>query len=222
MPPAFSTSRSPHLGRHRRRHVLGEQRPGRVGAETGEAQLRHPRRLEAPQLTVARREEQHDALRLKPPRRERQRIGRRPVQPLGIVDHAHQRDVLRSFREQAEHSDPDQEAVLDRHPRQPEGPGQRGGLRLGKARQQVEDRPHELVQRSERELGLGLDPHGTQHPHPRRVLGRVPQQRRLAEPGIATDDQRTALRGPSTVDQALDSGTFRLSAEEHAPILTSP
>ena len=205
-----------HLRRERSGGALGQQCPGRVGVQAREAQLRQPRRLEAPQLAVARGEEQHDPFRLQAPRGERQRIGRRPVQPLGIVDHAHHRNVLRGLREQGEDPDADEEAVLDRHARQPEGPSHRGGLRLGEARQQVDDGPHELVQRSERELGLGLDPHGAQHPHARRVLDRMPEQRRLAEPGIAPDDQRAALRGPSANDEALDSGTVRLSAVEHA------
>ena len=180
-----------HLGRQRHGRVLGEQRPG-VGAEAGEAQLAQSGRLEAPQLAVARGEEQRDPLSLEAPRGEGERIGRRPVQPLGIVDQAHQRDVLGGLGEQGEDADADQEAVLDRDPRQPEGAGQCGGLRLGKVRQEVEDRPHELVQCSEGELGLGLDPHGAQYPHPGRMLEGVTEQRRLAEPGLAPDDQRAA------------------------------
>jgi hypothetical protein len=39
-------------------------------------------------VTVAHREQQHHAFRAQPPTREQQRIPRRPVQPLGIVDQA--------------------------------------------------------------------------------------------------------------------------------------
>lgn len=116
----------------------------------------------------------------------------------------------------------DQEAVLDGSPRQPERAGKRGRLRLRQTRATVEDRPDELMQRGERELGLGVDPTRAQHPHPRRPLDRVPQQRRLADAGLAKDHQGAAARGPGGGDQALDRGTLRVSAERHMTIGTPP
>jgi hypothetical protein len=95
-------------------------------------------------------------------------------------------------------------------------------LRLRKTPDAVEDGVEELVERGERELGFGLDPGCAQHPHPRRLLDRVTEQRRLADTGLATDDQRGAARGPGTGDEALDSSRLGLSAEKHMTIVTLP
>ena len=78
-PRALSTSRSRASPRKRRSYALGEQRPGRLDPEHAKPELRQTLSLELPHLTVARREEQHHPLRLEPPRRERERVGRRPM-----------------------------------------------------------------------------------------------------------------------------------------------
>ena len=56
--------------------------------------------------------EQHDhRLRQQPARHERQRLRRRPVQPLRVIDHAHQRALLRRLGQQAKHRQADEEPV---------------------------------------------------------------------------------------------------------------
>jgi hypothetical protein len=102
-----------HLGRKCRLHSLGEQLRRRLGPEALEPELRQAASLEAPRLTVARREEHHDALRLEPPRRKCERVSRRAVEPLRIVDHAQQRLLLGRLREEVEYRHADQEAVVD-------------------------------------------------------------------------------------------------------------
>ena len=81
---------------------------------------------------------------------------------------------------------------------------------------------HELVQPGERKLGFSLDPARAQHPHPRRVPDRVPEQRRLADTGLATNHQCAAARGPGASDEALDSSQLGLSAEKHTTIVARP
>ena len=56
------------------------------------------------------------------------------------------------------HGHGDEEAVLDAIGGQPEGAAQGGGLDVGKLVGEVEDRPQQLVQAGEGQLGLGLDP----------------------------------------------------------------
>jgi hypothetical protein len=60
----------------------------------------------------------------------------------------------------------------------------------------VEDRPDELVQGGEGQLGFGLDPAPAQHPHLCGLLDRVLEQRGLFDAGLAADHQRAAARGP--------------------------
>jgi hypothetical protein len=182
--------------------------------------LPHALPFEAPQLSVARREEQHHALGLESPRRERERVGRRPVEPLRVIDHAQQRRLLCRLRQQAQDRDADQEAILHGGPREAEAAGKGRRLRLRKTRRQPEDRPDELMQRGEGDLGLCLDPTRAQHPHPLRPLARVAEQRRLADARLAPHDQCAAARGPRGRDQAVDSGTLRVAAEEHLTIVT--
>ena len=93
--------------------MLGQQRPRRLGPEHLKSELRQTLCLEPPHFTVARREEQHHALRLEPPCRERERVGRRPIEPLRVVDHADERHLLSGLREKSENRHADQEAVLD-------------------------------------------------------------------------------------------------------------
>ena len=54
-----------HLGRQRRRHVLGEQRPGRLGAEAREPELRQPA---CPRSAASHRRAPRRASRRPPPR----------------------------------------------------------------------------------------------------------------------------------------------------------
>jgi hypothetical protein len=64
-----------YIGRERREQALGEQRRGRLSVEGSKGQLPEAVPFEAPHLTVASREQHHDALRVEPPSRERERRG---------------------------------------------------------------------------------------------------------------------------------------------------
>ena len=82
--------------------------PGRAGP-AGPAPPAPPAPRTLPRL--ARGEDQPDRLGQQPPRRERQHLRRRPVQPLRVIDHAQQRPVLRHLRQQRQHRQPDQKPV---------------------------------------------------------------------------------------------------------------
>ncbi len=66
---------------------LGKQGCGGRLAEPAQTHHAKPAQI-GHAVTVAHREQQHHAFRAQPPTREQQRIPRRPVQPLGIVDQA--------------------------------------------------------------------------------------------------------------------------------------
>ena len=208
---------------HRRRDAAvgaaSDQRGRGVGVEPAHLELGDLARLEAPIAAVARREQHHDPLGVEPTSDEHQRVGRRGIQPLSIVDEAQHRTRLRQLGQQRQARDRDQEAILPRPLPQPERSLQRCGLRLREPLEQVQRRSHELMQPGERQLGLRLDPARRQHLHVARPLPRILQQRRLAHARLAPQDQRAAARRPRRFDERSHAGALDITPVEHEPIL---
>ena len=73
------------------------------------------------EVVVAGGDQQDDPLGLEPPGREGEGVGRRLVQPLGVVDQADQRPLLGHLGEQAQRAHTDQEAVGALGGGEPEG-----------------------------------------------------------------------------------------------------
>jgi hypothetical protein len=86
----------------------GQQLARVAVAQTGDEQLGDARKLLA---RLTHREDDGDRLRAQPPRHERERLRRRPVEPLRVVDDAEQRPFTRRLREQVEHGQPHEEAI---------------------------------------------------------------------------------------------------------------
>jgi hypothetical protein len=89
----------------------GEQGGRRLRVEPLEAQLGQAGGGEAAGVAVAGGEQADHALGLQAAGGEGQRLGRGPVEPLGLVDQAQHRPVLGRLGEQAQHRHRDQEAV---------------------------------------------------------------------------------------------------------------
>jgi hypothetical protein len=73
------------------------------------------------------------------------------------------------------------------------------------------------MQRRERQLHLGLDPDSSCDPQIRSGLDGVPQERRLADAGLATHDQRAALARANGRDHLIEQralGTAPAQARE--------
>jgi hypothetical protein len=87
-----------------------------------------PRQRSRGRRSLAHTKQQRDPLGLEPPRGEHERVGRRPVEPLQVVDDAQQRFLLLRLGEQAERTGGDQEAVADLAAVQPERRPDRGAL----------------------------------------------------------------------------------------------
>ena len=56
---------------------------------------------------------------------------------------------------------------------------------------------------------------------PSAALGRVLEQRRLPDPGLADEREHAAAAVPRLRKQAVDRQPLLVAAEQHAPILTS-
>ena len=165
-----------------------EQLSGVTGTQTAERQLRQSEQRPAGRPP---RESRTPARPTppQPPSDEREGLRGRAIEPLRVVDHAEERALGRGLREQAEHGQPEQEAVGRRTDAQTEGRTDRILLPLGDVGQPVQQRRAQLVQPRERQLRLGL--HACRLHHPVAVIppDQVLEQRRLADPGLTPDDE---------------------------------
>ena len=86
-------------------------------------------------------------------------------------------------------------------------------------RQPVEQGSQELVQARVRELRLGLD---AERAHDLGIAGLrdgVLEQRALADPGVAADDERAAPAAPRLLEHPIDPSALALTADEHVAII---
>jgi hypothetical protein len=165
---------------------------------------------------LPRGEHHQHRLRAQPSRRERQRLRRGAVQPLRVVDHAHERPLGGHLRQQAEHGQADQEPIR-RGPRfQAKRYAERGPLRPRQPAQTIEHRPAQLVQRGEGQLHLRLDPDRPGHLQVRCLPDRVVQQGRLPGARFAPDDQYRAVSVTRLVEQPAQDLAFVPSPEQPA------
>ena len=102
-------------------------------------------------------EHEPDPLRQQAACHERQRLRGHLIEPLRIVDDAHERLLLGDVGEQAQHGQPDQEAIRRRSGAQTERRAERIALRVRQGVATVQHRPTQRVQARERQLHLGLD-----------------------------------------------------------------
>ena len=207
---------------HRRRDPradAADQRSGRIGIERRQRQLGDVPSLEPTLVAFARREQEHDSFRLQAPRDEQQRVRRRVVEPLGIVDEAQQGPLLGDVAQQPEHAESDPEAIVRGLARQGEGGAKRCRLRLRQPIDPVQQWPQQLVQAGERELGLGLDPGRAQHGHAMRALGHVREQGGLPDACLAPEHERRASSITRIRQQTVEYLGLDLAADEHAPIV---
>ena len=152
---------------------------------------------------LARGEDHGDRLGQQPAGRERQALHRGLVEPLRVIDQAGQRLVLRRGGQQAQHRQPDQEPVRSLALPHAERDRERVALRPRQLVEPAEHRHAQLVQPGERQLHLGLHPPGPDHPKPRRPAGRIVQQRRLPDPGLAAHHQHRTPASPRLIQHPI-------------------
>jgi hypothetical protein len=91
---------------------------------------------------------------------------------------------------------------------------QPGRLRGGQLVAQVQHRAHELVERGERLLLGALDPAGAQDEQVTGAVGRVLEQRALADPRLAEHHERRGLAAPRAVEDGGDPRRLLLPADQ--------
>ena len=185
--------------------AVGGQRPDLQGLDAGHELARH-RPL---------REQHRHALGAEPARGEPQRLERRLVEPLKVVDHAHDRPLLRREREQAEQRRADRQPRLRSGRLELQGTGERRRLRRGQPVAQAEHRPAQLGQPRERLVRLRLEPAHAQHRHAVGALERREQQGGLADPGLAAQHERGAPARAGGVQRAPDALQLHLTTDQH-------
>jgi hypothetical protein len=149
-------------------------------------------------------EHQADRLSSQPPGKERENLRRGAVEPLLVIDDAHQRPVPGHLGQQAQGRQPDQEPVRRRPGTEAERGPQRVALRRRETLQAAQHRRAQLVQHRERQLHLRLDTHRAHHPAARRLPGQVLQQRSLAHPRLAAHHQSAAFTRPHRRHQPVE------------------
>ena len=184
------------------RQRRGKQRARIAVCDPFDDQLRQTGELTGV-VGLADGEHHRDPLGEQAPCHERQRLRGRAIEPLRVVDEAHQRTRLGRIGQQTQCRQGDQEVVrgpaflqAERHPQ---------SISLG-ARdpvEAVEDRRAQLVQTSERKLHLGLHPCRSRDTTPGRLLGDGVQQHRLADPWLAAQHQDPALPDPHICQQSV-------------------
>ena len=207
-----------HL-RRRRGGRVGEQLGGRRVVEPLDGVRRHVGRLEHADVALARAEQEHDALRVEAAGDELQGLRRAGVEPVRVVDEAQHRPLLGQLGEQRQAAGVDEEALLAAAVGEPERGAERRRLRRRQPVEISEPGPQQLVQRRERELGLGLHPARVEHVHVARAGARVVEQDRLADARLAAQRQRAAPRVAGRVEQCADEGALSVPPKQHRPTL---
>ena len=177
-----------------------------------------PERIAGTLILNAQRGDDTDAPIADPSQRECERLRRRAVEPLLIVDRQHHRRRGGEQAQQRQHRHRDgararRRAVRARaHQRDLERPP----LRLGELRQnRVNDRLEKVGERRERQLRFGL--HGPTRQHDQRAargpLEDLPPHRGLADPHLALEDDRSGLV-PEPIEEAVDRVELGAAADD--------
>jgi hypothetical protein len=116
--------------------------------------------------------------------------------------------LLGHVGQQAQHGQPDQEAIRRRPGAKAERGLQRLALRTRKPLQAMQHRRQQLVHPGVGELHLRLDTGGAGHPAARSVFGQVVQQRRLAHTWLAPEHRCPAVTSTHRVQEPVQHVTF--------------
>ena len=164
------------------------------------------------------REQHGDGFRVQPARGDGQRLGRRLVEPLGVLDDAQQRLLLGDVGQEAEHGEADQKAIRCGARGQPEGGAQRVALGPWQTIQPVEHlRSTEPMETGVRQLHLGLHAGDAGDATAGRLFDGIVEERRLADPRLAAEHQHAA---PPLVDgreQPVESCALSAAVAQSAP-----
>jgi hypothetical protein len=206
----------------RRPSSVSDECAGRFDADAAEVQLWEAGTLEQPAL-LPRGEEEHDSFGFEPSGREDERLRRRFVDPVGIVDDGEERPIFRRRGEDAQGRGGDGEAARSRGWGQGQRTAQGARLHWRDAVEQLEHRSDELIDRRVGELGVRFAPSSLEDAQPFRGRDRVLQERALPDPWLAAHHKRRASPPQRVLEHAVDEGALGRTPEQsgclfqHAP-----
>ena len=194
---------------HRPARCPAQQLGRVVPVESFDRELLHPGQVEVAALDRPQRHDQRDRLALQPPRDEQQRVGRRVVEPMRVVDHHQHRPVRGRRRQQPDHRRVHHQAIGRRRRPQGQRALQRPGLDRGQVAQTVEHRPQQREQRGEGQVGLGLRPRCSEDAHARvGAGGGVAQQCGFADSRLTDERERATSAVGRASDQRVQPRSF--------------
>jgi hypothetical protein len=173
--------------------------------EPGKHELLDAGRFERHLLPVTRGEDQRDRIVVQPSGREHERVPRRRVQPVGVVDQYEEHLLAGPGRQQRERRGAERKTV-DRAARpESEGTPNELLLRLGHLVQMTEQRTKHIGEAGERQLKLALHAGRRDNGGRPGALARVLEQRRLVDAGLATDRKSAAAGCRRLIEKTVDS-----------------
>ncbi len=190
---------------------LVEQLAGLVGGQRRRAQRR-----KIGVASRARRDQERHRVCGDPPGRERDRLGRGGIEPVGVVDQCQHGLLPGGGAEQVERADQHGQPVDRLRRPDRERASERLGLPPGQVGREVGERREQVDQADERHRRLGLDAAGAHDPHVSAVRRRMLEQRRLPDAGLSRDDERAAVARARVVEQAVDTQALLPPAHQHA------
>jgi hypothetical protein len=197
----------PDGGVERHREGSLQQGAGVGLAEPPEGQQRQAGEEVVPGRRTHRADER-DPFGEEAPGDEGQGLGGGPVEPLGIVDDAGERPLLRGLGDQADHGQADEEPVRRGTFGEPEDDPQRLPLRRRDLVEVFQERRAQLVQAAVRQLHLRLDAQRGNDPPAPDAAGEIGQECTLAHARPAAQQQHARpsaghVRDDSVEDLAL-------------------
>ena len=188
------------------------------GVQIALAQPLHGELGEARQPGVAstrsHAEQQRDAPCLQTARDEAQDARGIVVEPVRVIDHTEQRQLLGRVAEQRQRREPDDEVMRGRADTESEHGFERAPLRLREELEVLQHRPAQLVQSAEREPRLRRGPERARNVPAVRVTTHVLEECALSDAGLAAHDDDAACTGPGIGQQPVERGALPGPAEQ--------
>jgi hypothetical protein len=184
---------APEIDRQRRCAKV-EKGVRRILVQPGEGQLGQVGVVEGARQSLSDAEQQDCRIRFDPPRHEREHLGGRPVQPVGVLDHEEKRRVGRPFCDQPQRRKADQEQVGSVALGKPERRLECASLRVGKEIESVEQWEQQLMKAREGEPRLGQRACRGLHRYTtlQRSFAGGREQGRFADSRLTANDERAA------------------------------
>ena len=131
---------------------------------------------------------------------------------MNVVDETNEWLIVRGLRHETEHREPNHQPIRSLPGSQPKRDLKRLALRTGQPLERAHHSAAELMQPRVREFHLRLDRRRAHHPTLPHHAGQIFQQRSLADPRLAPNNEDAASAGPDIDQQLVQNGLLALTA----------